>query len=143
MDDFVEKYVGKGQFNIDQLAWILNQADPEAKLFFISAKYHVTVFLRTFRFVGVRLGRVDEAPMGWEELQAVKNELIGEDRWAFQMFPPKVNEVNVANGYHLCVYPRGKRPKVGRLPAGEDLSLPKVENICFDSAQQGHVVEQT
>jgi hypothetical protein len=35
----------------------------------------------------------------WEEFKRVKNDFIGEDNWAYQIFPPKKDYIN----QHACV----------------------------------------
>lgn len=43
----------------------------------------------------------------WRHLQAIKNEVAGEDRWAFETFPPEKFLVDTSNEYHLYVMPKG------------------------------------
>jgi len=46
----------------------------------------------------------------WEELKRVKHDFIGDDRWAYQVFPPIEQYVNdVANVLHLFA-PVSRRP---------------------------------
>jgi len=40
----------------------------------------------------------------WEELQRIKDHVIGEDYTALQIFPAKADVVNYSNAYHLWVF---------------------------------------
>lgn len=40
---------------------------------------------------------------GWKTLQAIKSELLGEDAWAMEIFPPQCLLVDDADMYHLWV----------------------------------------
>lgn len=43
----------------------------------------------------------------WRHLQAIKNEVAGEDRCAVEVFPPEEFLVDTSNEYHLWVLPQG------------------------------------
>lgn len=43
----------------------------------------------------------------WVDFQRIKNELVGEHRTAYEVYPPKSNVVNEFNIYHLWVMPEG------------------------------------
>lgn len=43
----------------------------------------------------------------WRHLQAIKNEVAGEDRVAVEIFPPEEHLVDTSNEYHLWVLPKG------------------------------------
>jgi len=56
--------------------------------------------------VHIWVRRHDDKPVrSWRELQRIKDELIGEDRVAVEVFPAKSNIVDEANMYHLWVLP--------------------------------------
>jgi len=46
-------------------------------------------------------------PRSWRDLQRIKNELVGADRVAVEVFPPDDELVDSANMAHLWVYPPG------------------------------------
>lgn len=48
--------------------------------------------------------RHDDKPMGWTQLQRIKNEIVGYDKMAIQVFPKTKNVVDQANMYHLWVF---------------------------------------
>jgi len=45
--------------------------------------------------------RHDNRPMGWTELQRTKNEILGHDAVAVQVFPKQADVIDAANMYHL------------------------------------------
>jgi len=52
--------------------------------------------------------RNDEAPVrDWLDLQRIKNEILGEQRTAVEVFPAQGELVDHANLYHLWVLPEG------------------------------------
>lgn len=48
-----------------------------------------------------------EAVHDWRHLQAIKNEVVGRDRYAVEIYPPEDRLVDTANQYHLWVFPAG------------------------------------
>lgn len=48
--------------------------------------------------------RHDSKPMGWSQLQRIKNEVSGSDKMAVQVFPKESNLIDQANMYHLWVF---------------------------------------
>jgi hypothetical protein len=54
--------------------------------------------------------RRDRQPIGdWRTLQDAKNQTVGEDREAVQVFPPESEVTDTANLYHLWVFRAGVR----------------------------------
>ena len=43
----------------------------------------------------------------WKFLQKVKNEILGEDRLAVEIYPPTSELIDEVNAYHLWVFPKG------------------------------------
>lgn len=43
----------------------------------------------------------------WQFLQQVKNEIMGQDRLAIEIYPPTTDLVDQVNAYHLWVFPIG------------------------------------
>jgi hypothetical protein len=54
----------------------------------------------------VRLDR--EAIHDWRDLQRIKNELMGDEREACEIFPAESRLVDTSNNYHLFVLPEGQ-----------------------------------
>lgn len=51
--------------------------------------------------------RHDDGPLTWREMQRVKNELVGPERVAVEVYPPVSELVDGANMFHLWVLPEG------------------------------------
>jgi hypothetical protein len=49
----------------------------------------------------------------WRDLQQLKNDIVGPEREAFELYPDEGRLVDSANQYHLWVLPAGKRLPVG------------------------------
>lgn len=83
-----------------------------------------TVYVALVRFLdGGMMGRVHlairtpanrEPP--WRDLQRIKNEIMGPDRFAVQVCPPSDRLIDDADMYHLWVMPRGYEPGFGLHP---------------------------
>lgn len=56
------------------------------------------------RIAHLWIRRHDNKPMGWTELQRTKNEIVGEDVTAIQVFPKTTDLVDQANMYHLWAF---------------------------------------
>lgn len=53
--------------------------------------------------------RKDKRPMNnWQDMQTIKNRLVGTECDAFQIFPAESRMINTANQYHLIVLPEGE-----------------------------------
>jgi hypothetical protein len=50
---------------------------------------------------------------GWDTLQAIKNDVVGTDRYAVEVFPDTSALVNEENMRHLWVFPAGERLPLG------------------------------
>lgn len=70
-------------------------------------------------FLHLSIKRIDREPIhDWRHLQAIKNELVGAEREAFEVYPAESRLVDAANQYHLWALPEG-----ARLPVGFDKRL--------------------
>ena len=49
-------------------------------------------------------------PVPWRHLQQIKNEVVGPDREAVQLFPAEDRLLDTANEYWIYVYPTGQAP---------------------------------
>ena len=78
---------------------------------YVGKKHSVQVSYLEHRTFGqithLWLRRHDSTPMGWTEMQRIKNEILGENILAIQVFPPQKNVVDAANVYHLWCFPDG------------------------------------
>lgn len=61
--------------------------------------------------------RHDQKPvLPWQDKQRIKNELVGRDRVAVEVFPAEEDLVDEANVYHLWVLPAGVKLPFGLYP---------------------------
>tara|TARA_Y100001973_G_C5164440_1_gene315296 strand:+ start:491 stop:1162 length:672 start_codon:yes stop_codon:yes gene_type:complete len=67
--------------------------------------------------------RLDKQPVfDWRDLQRIKNELLGPEREAVDLFPSEARLVDTGNTYHIWAFPQGTSLPFGfleRLVAGE------------------------
>lgn len=54
-----------------------------------------------------------KAAVDWRDFQRIKNEVVGPEREAFELYPAESRIVDTANQYHLWVMPTGVRLPVG------------------------------
>lgn len=81
-------------------------------------------------FVEVGVHNHNRTPhVSWRHLQQIKNEVLGPDREAVQLFPAEDRLVDTANEYWLYVYPVGKAPmRDRRTKVGMDHG----RNVAYD-----------
>ncbi len=61
------------------------------------------------RCTWLSIKRRDKRPVNnWQDMQTIKNRLVGVNCDAIQMFPAESRMVNTANQYHLIVLPEGQ-----------------------------------
>lgn len=74
-------------------------------------KYSVQFFARVTDWGIIEhltIRRHDDKPIhSWPDLQRIKNELVGEERVAIEIYPPESELVDNANLYHLWALPTG------------------------------------
>lgn len=64
--------------------------------------------------VHLSIKRIDRAPIhDWRDLQHIKNELVGPECEAMELYPAESRRVDTANQYHLWVLPKGEFFPVG------------------------------
>lgn len=67
-------------------------------------------------FVHLSIKRLDRSPIhDWRILQRLKNDTVGPDREAIEIYPAEDRLVDEANQFHLWVLPEGLRVPVGFL----------------------------
>jgi hypothetical protein len=65
-------------------------------------------------FTWLSIRRNDRKPIrDWRHFQRIKNELVGSEREALELFPAESRLVDEANQYHLWVLPEGESIPVG------------------------------
>lgn len=66
--------------------------------------YQVNVRGRGEPWIHLSIKRIDKAPIhDWRHLQAIKNELVGPEHDALELYPAESRLVDTANQYHLWV----------------------------------------
>jgi len=88
-------------------------------ILYANSKYHV--HLRFLDGAGNRDGWIHlsirhndrRAVRDWRHFQRIKNELLGEEREALEIYPAESRLVDEANSYHLWVMPTGQQVPVG------------------------------
>jgi hypothetical protein len=95
---------------------------------YLNSRYQVALFRQDTQYDGVRtyhlsIKRVDGAAIhDWRDFQRIKNELVGEEAEAVELYPAESRLVDGANQYHLfCVLG-------GRWPIGFDQRLVSEDN---------------
>jgi hypothetical protein len=94
-------------------------------------------------FIHLSIKRHDKKPIvNWNHLQRIKNELVGPEYEAVELFPAESRLVNMANQYHLWVINDSRQ----RFPFGFDSGRhagPGVENSVTTQHYEDNVQEQT
>lgn len=68
--------------------------------------YQVTARIYSDGLVHLSCKREDRLPIhDWRQLQQIKNEIVGADRWAVEIYPDEARIVDTSNEYHLWVLP--------------------------------------
>ncbi len=66
-------------------------------------------------FIHLSIKRNDKEPIhDWRDLQEIKNQLVGEENEAFELYPAESRLVDMANQYHLWVF----KDKELKMPIG-------------------------
>lgn len=86
---------------------------------FLNSRYQVAVrklgpgpARQTMQHLSIK--RLDKAPIrDWRDLQRVKNELVGAEFEAVEIYPAESRKVDTSNQYHLWVFPEGHRLPFG------------------------------
>lgn len=102
----------------------------KAKLF-KNGLYTVTVFYLDVNgedgVIQIAIRRNDrKASRDWRHFQKIKNEIVGAEREAIEIYPPESQLMDTANSYHLWVLPKGQQIpfgyREGRMVSGNDVA---------------------
>lgn len=81
------------------------------------------VYIGTKGLLHALVRRIDERPIReWSHMQRIKNELLGTEVEAVELYPAESRKVDDHNWYHLWAIPEGERFPFGLDPNG-DLDL--------------------
>jgi hypothetical protein len=76
---------------------------------YVNSRYQVAVHPASSSNAYIRLSiknRDKSTRHDWRDLQRIKNELVGEDHEAVELYPAESRLVDMANQYHLWVFPK-------------------------------------
>jgi len=83
-------------------------------IIFINNIYQVNLEESKDGFVKLSIKRRDkQAIHDWRDLQRIKNEIVGKEREAFEIYPAESRLVDTANQYWLWVFPEGQKIECG------------------------------
>jgi hypothetical protein len=78
-------------------------------------------------FIHIAINRHDDAPCtNWHDFQQIKNELVGPECEAVELFPAESRLIDTANEYHLYVMPDAKY----RFPFGYERRLVLEQDVA-------------
>lgn len=101
-------------FEVPVEQWLQDHQEGNVRCF---GNGRYTVFMRTDEdsgFTHLSLHNTQRSPVrDWRHLQRIKNELCGPEREAVEIFPAESRLLDVANEYHLWVFPDGMRIPLG------------------------------
>lgn len=99
------------KLNIDSSKWedwsdrLAAHPNKTIEKFLVSKTVSVQVSFLSHKVYGkivhLWVRRNDEQPIGWTQLQRVKNEILGNEVTAIQVFPKKSKLIDQVNMYHL------------------------------------------
>lgn len=70
--------------------------------------YQITARIYPDGFTHLSCKREDRLPLhDWRQLQQIKNEICGPERWGLEVYPAESCIVDTSNEYHLWVLPEG------------------------------------
>lgn len=81
---------------------------PEIKRCFVKNDISVQVsFLNDLGFgeiIHLWVARKGDKPLGWSQLQRIKNEIVGPEFMGIEVFPKETQKIDQANMYHIWVF---------------------------------------
>lgn len=97
-------------------------------------EYEATIEHAPSGWAYITLKRYDRhAIRDWRHLQSIKNEVVGAEREAFEIFPAESRLMDTANQYHLWVLPEGESISVGQT----DREVLRASDVRALNAQTG------
>ncbi len=93
--------------------WLNNKAEHEEV--WMNDLYQVSVMRGENKTVHLSIKRIDKEPIhDWRDLQEIKNQLMGKECEALELYPAESRRVDTANQYHLW----GKSDPTWRIAVG-------------------------
>ena len=107
----------RGRLNPSYVASVYPEGIPDGMRVEVWSNdvYEATVEHHENGLAYITLKRFDRhAVRDWRHLQSIKNELVGPEREAVELFPAESRLMDTSNQYHLWVLPEGERFGVGQ-----------------------------
>ncbi len=81
------------------------------RMYYKASLYEIRSFENTNGYLHIAIKRVDGQPIvaSWDVLQAIKNDIAGQEAYAVEVFPEVDRTVYEENMRHLWVFPEGER----------------------------------
>jgi hypothetical protein len=88
--------------------------EPYSQSFFDIEDYHITKFVEMDGFIHLIIRRFDRKPIHrWYDLMRIKDEILGEESEAVELYPAKSRLVDEDHIYHLYALPNQQRFNFG------------------------------
>jgi hypothetical protein len=93
-------------------------------VFWKNELYAVAVYDEQDGITHITVQRLDGTPArDWRHLQQIKNEVIGPEREAVELYPAQSRVVDLTNTTHLWVFPEGVQVPFGMTPLPPGVAL--------------------
>lgn len=107
--------------------------DIDAQEFWANDRYVATVERRSDGYARISLHRKDRKPLrDWRDMQRIKNDVMGDEIEAVELFPAESRLMDTANEYWLWCLPKGQQWPLGF----KDRTVSGPEIAAFVGAKQ-------
>jgi hypothetical protein len=101
--------------NIDELKKSQPHLCTVEKGFIVNDFYRVLI-AKTDKYIHLRIRRIDDKPItSFQDMQDIKNEFIGKERAAIQVYPKESDYINNTNSYHLFSWDNMEIPNLATM----------------------------
>ena len=114
----------------EKLARAILEAEHEKARYFVNDLYQVQVAVcgPEDKMLHINIRRRDGSMFkDWRHFQQIKNEVAGEEREAFELYPAESRKVDTSNKWHLWVLPEGVSMGIGWM--NRDVSYDENKNV--------------
>lgn len=105
----IEALARQGDVTVEVVKALLKK-EEECSQIFLNNRYQVTmseaeVYSLWPQMWHLSIKRIDKEPIhDWRDLQRIKNEVVGEEYEAIELYPAESRRVDTSNQYHLWVF---------------------------------------
>jgi hypothetical protein len=83
---------------------------------YIVNDFYRILVARTGKYIHIRIRRLDDKPItSFQDMQDIKNEFIGRESAAIQIFPKESDYINNTNSYHIFSWDNMDIPNLARM----------------------------